>query len=305
MSNKTTYTFPVYSDTSLTAQYKEADQITVVFSGWNGSALSSASYNIDLTDSSKIAVPAVPVPSGYEFISWELDGTAYAASAIQSAVLAKLATCTEGDTITVKAVFQQKEEEYSVTVENGTLSTGGTVGVYQPSAWITVVANEPESGKVFAYWKKDGVIVSYEETYGFFMPSDNTLVTAVYEENIVKVAGTTYIESVEVDTENSKLAFTSVSSVPDDCTIVYAGIVATSDAAKATEGVELTAYNADYVRGAASAKKLVNFTWKKSKVTADDIWYVRAYLKYTDGDGVIYEIYGDLVKADLNNGIID
>ena len=42
------------------------------------------------------------------------------------------------------------------------------------------------------------------------------------------------------------------------------------------------------------------YTWTKTKVTAEQVWYVKSYLVYEDADGEQITVYGDLVKADLN-----
>lgn len=302
LSEETAYSFSVTEDVEIEARYELAKQIPVTFCGWRNSVLGTEYYNAGLGDAAEILVPNAPVPDGYRFAGWTLDGTVYQAAEIQRAVLEKFAAM---DEIAVYAKFEQKTEKYMVTVQNGTLANGLTSSMYQVSSWVTVNADAPEDGKKFAYWMKDGVIVGYAASYTFYMPTKDTLITAVYENvaaEIEKVA-TTYIENVAPDVANSKLSFVSISMVPQECSILQAGIVATSDASKVTNGAELTTENADYVRGNATSAHNYKYTWTKGKVAKNQNWYVRAYLRYQDENGVVHEAYGDLVTANLE-GIV-
>ena len=270
---------------------------TVTFKGWNNEILSEKTYSSEITSSEEIIVPEPIIITGYDFVGWRLNNVLYSDEEIAEAVFGLLKTTTE---ITVKAELQQKDELYHVTIENGTLENGKTEGDFKPSTLLKVTANEAESGKKFAYWKRDGIIVSYSEQYSFFMPMSDVNVVAIYEdeESEIEAVGTTYMESVTKDPENSKLIFVSVGTVPEGATMECSGIVATSDSSKATGSAELTSANADYVRGGAGYKNC-RYTWTKTKVTPDQTWYVRSYLKYIDVNGQVKEVYGDLVVVDI------
>ena len=112
-----------------------------------------------------------------------------------------------------------------------------------------------------------------------------------------KIVGTAVMESVTPLPDEQKLQFATLLNVPADCTINQAGIVATSDAEK---GKNLTAENADYVRADATTKHGYRYTWTKTKVTADQTWYVRPYLVYTNANGKEFTVYGDLSTGKIN-----
>ncbi|MBR0484631.1 MAG: hypothetical protein IJJ69_07645, partial [Oscillospiraceae bacterium] len=112
-----------------------------------------------------------------------------------------------------------------------------------------------------------------------------------------KILGTAMIDSVSV-VETNKLRFVSLTNVPADCTIQFAGIVATDNT---EDAANLTTENARFIRGGENLTvHNYKYTWTKKDVTADQIWYVRAYLKYTDNSGKAYTVYGDLRTATLS-----
>ena len=285
--------YEIYSDV-----YTASFRTQVVFNGWNNRTLSNKEYARNLSDITEIKIPGVPMLDGYDFTGWLLNGKLYSQMEIQAGIAELLA---DGRKITVEAQYKQKEEKYQVTVKNGSLKDGKQEGLYKASDLVTVTADEPAEGKEFACWKKEGVIVSYDSAYTFYMPGENIVLEAIYEESdtTVETSGITYIESVIPNTENGRLSFVSIGTVPDGCRIEYAGIVATSDSSKVT-GEELTTANADYVRGGGSGYKTYKYTWTKGKVTAEQTWYVRSYLKYSDSNGNIHETYSDVISGQLN-----
>lgn len=116
----------------------------------------------------------------------------------------------------------------------------------------------------------------------------------VVEDEIVGVA---LMNAVKPNKTENKIAFEALLNVPADCTIKFAGVVATSDDEK---GANLTAENADFVRGMESVYHTVKYTWTKTKVTEDQTWYVKPYLVYTNANGKEFTVYGELNTGKLN-----
>lgn len=197
-----------------------------------------------------------------------------------------------------EAVVEVVGGDCYVTVKNGTLKDGSTEKYFKANTVATATADEAEEGYKFGYWKKNGVTISYNPTYTFYATSDEVNLEAVYIEDTddIEKYGNAKIESVTSDKTNGKLQFVSILNVPDDCKILKAGIVATSDSEKATD---LTAENADFVRADATDKHNYKYTWTKSKVTDDQTWYVKGYLVYEDAKGNQKTVYSDLTKATL------
>ena len=152
------------------------------------------------------------------------------------------------------------------------------------------------------------VSVTFEEgveiNYSFLMPSENITIQAIYVEQEIPVEkkGTAYIESVK-KTDSNKLVFVSILSVPEQCKITAAGLVATNDdqigADICAESVAITADKKVFVRYAAGTNRNLKYTWTKSNVSSDETWYVKAYLVYKDESDKTQTVYGELVTATL------
>ena len=185
-----------------------------------------------------------------------------------------------------------------VAVKNGTLNNGNTSDYYKDNSIVAVTADAAAEGYKFGYWKRNGVTISYNPTYTFYASSGKIELEAVYLEDTddIEKYGNAKIESVTPDKENGKLMFVSILNVPEDCKIIRAGIVSTSDAEK---GKNLTVENADYVRSDVTDKHNYRYTWTKTSVTADQTWYVKGYLLYEDANGNRKTVYSDLTKSTL------
>ena len=196
---------------------------------------------------------------------------------------------------------------YKVTVNGGTIVSnypedgysGTQVKTNKPTVRVSLDETQIPEGQKFYYWEKNGVVVSYNETFSFYMSEKDTTVTAVYvdaDEEIEKQAAT-YMDSITPKTDVSKIVFVTMSSVPDDCTILTSGLIFTLEEADANT-LNSTNY-ADGVRGKASTAHNYKYTWTK-KYTEGETYYIRSYVKYQTADNEIKEVYGDVYKADIN-----
>ena len=234
---------------------------------------------------------------GYNFIGWTINGETY--STAEAANVAVVELVRAGTNVTIEVVFEKIPDKFNVSVENGKLSTGKTSDEIQVSKLVTAKAGTV-SGMTFSYWLRNGIKVSTNSTYFFYMPSENVELKAVFAETAVDPVGTAIIESVKATT--NKLSFVSVLNVPKNCKFVKGGLVATNND---SVGESVDANNSSYVK--LSTKTTVNtknlkYTWIKYGV-GSSTWYVRAYLVYMDSNGVEHTVYSNCVKAD-KNGII-
>ena len=202
----------------------------------------------------------------------------------------------ENKLVTILPVYQLNEIAYQITVVNGT-----GAGTYKQNDVVTVVANAASEGNKFSHWEDDaGNILSYNEKYQFYAAKEIT-VTAVYVNDTAEVEakGMTEIVDKFADKANGKLTFVSMSTVPEGCTIDKAGIIATNDQTVAESGDGFNAGTAAYVRGNAWTGNAYRFTWYKSNVGSGETWYVKAYLVYTDAEGNVNTVYGDMVSLTM------
>ncbi len=280
------YTFIVAYDLTLTAVYnrKLENKYTVIFVSDYGQVMHRQQMTID--DVQSLEIPIVPVKAGCE------DGT-WSHTKEQIADAMKNGT----DVITVTPVYPEIVKTANVTVSGGKISADNTAeGTYRLNTQVTVKANEPGSGMKFAYWQDtEGNVLSYNEKYTFIVSRDIVL-NAVFTESETddETPGIADITDIVKQESVGGISFTATFSAPEGSTVNFAGIVATSDAAKAKN---LTSANADYIRGNAQDKISGRFTWTKSGVDQETYWYVRAYMIYTDKDGIMHTVYSSLVSS--------
>ena len=115
----------------------------------------------------------------------------------------------------------------------------------------------------------------------------------------VKESGITAINETSKDADAKKMVFVSFSSVPTGCVINKAGIIATDVTAIGADEAQFTAENAKFVRGDAWTGTAYRYTWTKTRVEAGAVWYVRAYLIYTDANGNTHTVYGEIVTQTM------
>ena len=259
-----------------------------------------------------VNLPSAPYLDGYEFTGWKIGDNIYDSEGLRSALVQLISQ--EPESVTVNEIYNRKETLYLVEVIGGTLSDGNTSGQFKASEQLFISADQASDGQKFSHWEKDGIIVGYEETYAFRMPSDlnGTTFTAKYvtkETNVNKV-GTAHIESVTVHekentTDPTDVSVVSVVSVPDDKRILCAGVVANTE--DMLNGKELTSKTTRFQSyNSTSCKNYTTFkyTFTKKNIQENEIWCVRAYLKYVDIDGNVSEVYGDVVRIDINGEVI-
>ncbi len=304
------YTYNYDSDTLASYQSKYLTLSTEPYTG--PKAVSATVYLVDFhgrkTTETIADISAYTLPSvyydGYELKGWNVNGTL---CETEEAAKDRIIELAEGDnTITVRSVYARKQASYNVNVTGGKLSNKRTSCTAQVSSVITVRADKAASGKKFSHWLRNGVKVSNNSSYSFRMPSYEVELQAVFvsKSTTVEKSGTAIIESVTPNQSTGKISFVSVLNVPADCTFVKGGLVATS---KSSIGENVTAANADYVKLSTVANadtKNLKYTWTKTRVTTDTIWYVKGYLVYEDESGTEHTVYSDCVKAKIN-GVVE
>ena len=307
---------PVTENITLTAHWTE-QTVAIRFMDFNGeekSALTITPVNNSFEDTSEqIAVPSAPYRDGYTFSGWQVGDKLYEnADALKKALTALVAGVPE-DAIIVNEVYAQIEVQYPATVTGGTIrnAQGDTNGSYKASEQVYVTATGGSAGQVFSHWEKSDignptpVIVSYEKTYAFRMPSFGTKLTAVYKDNPEEKTGTAYIESVTAH-DGNKLSFVSIVAIPNKSTILRAGLVACMEkdlknghTAPTIDYARFKKYNSTTCQNYTTFK----YTWTKGNVAENEVWCVRSYLLYEDENGVQHTVYGDMVKAN-SDGVI-
>lgn len=282
VSRDRSYRFTVTTAATLRAVYntKAENMITVIFESYYGQVILRNQITEEEIDT--LTLPSGPTRMGYTFKEWSAG-----AEEIRAALKAGESV------ITIKPVYEVVDEEYEIRVTGGSGS-----GTYHINDKVTVVADEPKEGYKFSHWKEvggAGAILSYNKTYQFFAGSVSEIEAVFVEDSEeVQEKATTFIENMVVDDTNDKISFVSMSTVPEGCKIIKAGIVATSNP---EIGDNVDASNAEYVRGNAWNGNAYRYTWTKKNYSQNSIWYVKGYLVYEDSQGNINTIYSDEVYS--------
>ena len=261
-------------------------------------------YECIADDFDGIGLLFAPYLDGFTFQGWRIENTLYADTEEAREALCEIvhsSTCPES--VMVTAVYDQKNGSSRLTVNNGTIqNTGETSADIRESELVIVNANEGPEDQYFLYWTRrngvDEIVVSYNSSYSFYMPSDSLILTAWYGNALPdEQLGTAIIESVTADNENKKLIFVSVCNVPEIYTMVEGGLVATNDI---LIGENVNIGNALYFKVSDKTTpdtKNLKYTWTKSNVKDNETWYVKAYLLYRDTIGVDHPVYSDAVTG--------
>ena len=161
---------------SLPAAELEKEEITFTMPDNDVTLTATAKYQEEVT------ITANPAPTGKVFDKWTCE-TAGITIEFESATSSPTTFVMPAAEVEIKAHFRVEGTAPSVEVK---VEGGKGGGTYQKGESVTVTANEPEEGKVFAGWKDaSGKIVSTKKVYTFTVTGETTL-TAVYEDKPVK-----------------------------------------------------------------------------------------------------------------------
>lgn len=274
VSEETTYSCLLGAGLNLKAVFmpipsEVTTTFTVVFVDKSGKVLQSTSVN----KGADATPPANPSLVGYTFTGWDKPFTNVSAD------------------LKIRALYQRQETTYTVTVEGGTLSTGGTSGSYQYDKAVTVVAGAAPTGKKFSHWEQDGSKASIFTSFTFYTPQRDTTLTAIFVDEETVLENVPFIvlsNEVLVDRVNKTILFTAHRTVPSGYTLVESGIMLL----KSTESpVDLNTETEGAIRGRIKNDSTDQFYIRKTNVTDGDTWNARAYLIYLDGSGNLITVY--------------
>jgi len=266
VSRDAEYSFPVYYSDTYTAVYKSAD----------------TTYNF-MTDydqiyktytASDLAIPTSPVKYGYEFNYWKIGET-------KVSTVEEIKAAGADTDVVIKPVYKEITENVSITIN-------GVSKEYKKNEVVTADATALEN---FMYWHVTGdesKILSYNDLYYFYADDKINSITAKCGTDTVEKSGIiTHVTSYSYgDSKTFVFEFT----VPDGCTIEFAGVVASSTSTEPT----LTDY--EYIRGRSSSARTYRYSWTKLNAS-NTTWNVRPILKYSDGQGNIMTIDTSTVQS--------
>lgn len=257
-------------------------------------------------------IPFIAMANGYTIKGWMLNGKLYAEDENGLTELARdiNALFTQeyemvGTILTInpQAVYEKEQTKFHVAVEGGTLADGSREDDFEIDEKVYVYADPAEEGKFFDHWERNGVAVSNSTTYIFFMPKEIVTLTACYGEKPKELLGSAVLETITGYKEKNQLTFVFNYTNPVGSRNVTAGLLATCNSADKNKLTldEFPTRTGNYNKSKALSVTNYKYTWNKSSVTADQVWFVRGYITYISPNGVKNTIYTDVYKATLDD----
>ncbi|NLG53052.1 MAG: hypothetical protein GX541_03660, partial [Clostridiales bacterium] len=206
---------------------------------------------------------------GYEFRNW-----AAGSLTILSGETVTKSQINSKDTFFIAQYGEQESTQYNVTVSG---STQDGVSPYTYNSKVSVSAAGAPAGQSFAYWMRDGKIISYNPSYSFYVWHD-TVVEAVYlpAEDIPPALPQTIMDAPKKI--GDKAVFAAERTTPAGFEMIESGILLTDNAVNATGSTFNTETPGVIKAIAQSGEPNGQFTARCDD--ADGTWYARAYMIY-------------------------
>lgn len=273
------------SDVETVFTADNAENITVVFTNRTGKIVAS----VTVAKGGNVNLPELPVTYGYIYNGWNVNGTVKAPG---ETVIAN-----SDMVITANAVF--KATKYTVTV-SGSANDDEISGEYNYNDKITVVFDSSVlgAGDFFGGWADgNNNIISYAETYTFFVGADVDVVAVITAQPVDPVP-VIAVTDITVINDGKSVSFLSERSIPDGYKFVESGVIYTANADLAN------IMDRDNVGGAIKQKSALQntnngqfrITVSSREGTAITV-YLRAYLTYIDADGKYITIYSNVYSG--------
>ena len=189
------------------------------------------------------------------------------------------------------AAYTKDATEYTVTATG----TNEASGKYMYNDLVTFTHKAPEDGKRFAYWMRDGKIVSYDAEYKFYVGAFDTSIEAVFvglDEPVAEVPLVVMSQPQVVG--GNKISFVCERYLPEQYTLVSTGIILSSTSSNITLATDGIIHSK-----AKSTENKGQYTVRKADVTSSQTWYAKGYMIYKDGENII-TVYSDPVTGRLN-----
>ena len=240
---------------------------------------SGRTTTVEVMNGTKITLAdIVPFTYGYNVVGWETaDGIEITAD-----------TVTVTEALSLVPIFEVIDNDggYTVVVEGASNTTGGK---YFYNSKITLEFDTALLGEneFFGGWinAATGAVISYAETYIFYVGADTTIDALVVSEEATPAPVVAITDVCDINGDGSNWSFLMERSVPNNFTYVGSGFVyganEFSDPADAPRKKESQSVN-------RNGQFRITLNLQNSAQV-----YVLAYLTYADENGVEYTIYSN------------
>ena len=259
--------------------------VTVSFVNREGAIVSS----VTVASGSQVTLPAYPTLFGYTVDGWNVNGTVKQAGEKITAnadMIIMVNTTVVSDTYTVTVVGSVDDEAVS--------------GEYTYNTKLTVEFDVTSlaSGDFFGGWADaNGAVISYEETYVFFVGADVT-VSAVIADEAASIKPVVAVTDVTVIGGGKQVSFLTQRTTPAGYKYVESGVLYTANSELASNMTLETI--AGGIKQKAAAKNTKDGQYRltlASREGTEITAYLRAYLTYIDKNGEYVTIYSNVYSG--------
>ena len=259
--------------------------VTVSFVNREGAIVSS----VTVASGSEVTLPAYPTLFGYTVDGWNVNGTVKQAGEKITAnadMIIMVNTTVVSDTYTVTVVGSVDDEAVS--------------GEYTYNTKLTVEFDVTSlvSGEFFGGWADaNGAVISYEETYVFFVGADVT-VSAVIADEAAAIKPVVAVTDVTVIGGGKQVSFLTQRTTPAGYKYVESGVLYTANSELASNMTLETL--AGGIKQKAAAKNTKDGQYRltlASREGTEITAYLRAYLTYIDKNGEYVTIYSNVYSG--------
>ena len=259
--------------------------VTVSFVNREGAIVSS----VTVASGSEVTLPAYPTIFGYTVDGWNVNGTVKQAGEKITAnadMIIMVNTTVVSDTYTVTVVGSVDDEAVS--------------GEYTYNTKLTVEFDVTSlvSGEFFGGWADaNGAVISYEETYVFFVGADVT-VSAVIADEAAAIKPVVAVTDVTVIGGGKQVSFLTQRTTPAGYKYVESGVLYTANSELASNMTLETI--AGGIKQKAAAKNTKDGQYRltlASREGTEITAYLRAYLTYIDKNGEYVTIYSNVYSG--------
>ncbi len=264
----------------------DGETVTIFFTSRSGKVVSE----VQVAKGTEVALPELSAASsyGYTVNGWVVNGE-----------IVTSGTVTADKDMIITADYSKTADVYMVEVIGSENIVDGKYS-YNDKITVTFDSASLSEGEYFGGWYNEfGAVVSYNETYTFYVGADVTLNAVISKETIADVPAISVTDASLIE-NGTEASFLTERYLPEGYTFVTAGVIYT--------GAEYTELTLDAVDGSSIRSRAVSSMnacgqYRQtigSSTGATLNVSLAAYLTYVDADGNMNTIYSSTYSLTIN-----
>lgn len=263
------YAFTVTSNSHIIAIFRPVDKFACLFMDANGHLI-DVQYVISGGNASDIPSESLPTKPGYVLSSSKWDNPL---------------TNITSNTVFMLQYQSAVSSNYTLTVINGSGD-----GSFAYDSVVTVIADTPEPGLYFQYWKNGNDIVSRSSNYSFSVVKDLTIEAVYSSDSVISVPMVSVSDNLNL--RSGYQTYLGQFSVPNGYDYVEHGMIVSGN-----EGV-INLNSSSITRYQGSKYNPLTNEFVMSIPTNVTNWLsYRAYLIVANSDGDLMTVYNEVISS--------